>query len=158
MHVQCSAASLLFHFIAISKHCITQYFAVFPLFYSVEYGGKDSCNSLSHPHELLRSTSGGDGDSPVSVCVSPGARCSTSSESPTSAANSPSAESTETPSQASNAIMTSNWLGLSGTSMFQGYVLFVSIFVISDTSENVKLKHYNNLYTLLLLVKISAFG
>nr|VDD16404.1 unnamed protein product [Brassica oleracea] len=89
---------------------------------SVEYGGKDSCKSLSHPHELLRSTSGGDGDSPVSVCVSPGARCSTSSESPTSAANSPLAESTETPSQASNAIVTSNWLGLSGTSMFQGLI------------------------------------
>ncbi|KAF2604749.1 hypothetical protein F2Q70_00028854 [Brassica cretica] len=89
---------------------------------SVEYGGKDSCKSLSHPHELLRSTSGGDGNSPVSVCVSPGARCSTSSESPTSAANSPSAESTETPSQASNAIVTSNWLGLSGTSMFQGLI------------------------------------
>ncbi|KAF2569770.1 hypothetical protein F2Q68_00028421 [Brassica cretica] len=122
MHVQCSSASLLLHFIAISKHCITPYFAVFPLFYSVEYGGKDSCKSLSHPHELLRSTSGGDGNSPVSVCVSPGARCSTSSESPTSAANSPSAESTETPSQASNAIVTSNWLGLSGTSMFQGLI------------------------------------
>ncbi|KAL0739737.1 hypothetical protein Bca4012_081250 [Brassica carinata] len=63
-----------------------------------------------------------EGNSPVSVCVSPGARCSTSSESPTSAANSPSAESTETPSQASNAIVTSNWLGLSGISMFQGLI------------------------------------
>ncbi|KAL0739738.1 hypothetical protein Bca4012_081251 [Brassica carinata] len=81
--------------------------------YSVECSGKDSCNSLSgHPHELLRSTSENDGSSPVSVCVSPGARCSTSSESPTSGANSPSAESTETPSQASNAIVTSNWLGI----------------------------------------------
>lgn len=109
-------------------HCITQASAVFffSLFSSVEYGGQDSCNSLSHPHELLRSTTGADGSSPVSVCVTPGQRCSTSSEASTSSASSPSRESTETLSQASNAIVTSNGLGsFYGISMFQGYVSFV---------------------------------
>lgn len=91
---------------------------------SVEYGGKDSCNSISHPHELLRKTSGVDGNSPVSVCISPGERCSTSSEASTSA-NSPSKESTESLPQASNAIVTWNRLNLNGVSMFQGYVFFV---------------------------------
>ncbi|EFH58251.1 predicted protein [Arabidopsis lyrata subsp. lyrata] len=90
--------------------------------YSVEYGGKDSCNSISHPHELIRSTSGVDGNSPVSVCISPGERFSTSSEASTSAANSPSRESTETLPQATNAIVTSNRLGFNGISMFQGLI------------------------------------
>lgn len=97
----------------------------FHYFSSVEYGGQDSCNSLSRPHELLRSTPGGDGSSPVSVCVTPGQRCSTFSEASTStAASSPSRESTETLSQASNAIVTSNGVGFYGISMFQGYVIF----------------------------------
>ncbi|XP_013631760.1 PREDICTED: uncharacterized protein LOC106337235 isoform X2 [Brassica oleracea var. oleracea] len=83
-----------------------------------EYGGQ------GYPHELLQSTSGGDGSSPVSVCVTPGQRCSTSSEASTStAASSPSRESTETLSQASNAIVTSNGLGgFYGISMFQGLI------------------------------------
>jgi hypothetical protein len=87
--------------------------------YSVEYGGKDT---ISHPHELLRSTSGVDGNSPVSVCISPGERFSTSSEASTSDANSPSRESTEILPQATNAIVTSNRLNLNGISMFQGLI------------------------------------
>ncbi|KAJ4892346.1 alpha/beta-Hydrolases superfamily protein [Raphanus sativus] len=101
----------------------TSYFGSCFSDYSVEYGGQDSCNSLSRPHELLRSTPGGDGSSPVSVCVTPGQRCSTSSEASTStAASSPSRESTETLSQASNAIVTSNGVGFYGISMFQGLI------------------------------------
>nr|AAM14832.1 unknown protein [Arabidopsis thaliana] len=86
---------------------------------SLEYGGKDT---ISHPHELLRSTSGVDGNSPVSVCISPGERFSTSSEASTSDANSPSRESTEILPQATNAIVTSNRLNLNGISMFQGLI------------------------------------
>uniref|UniRef100_M4CKZ4 Uncharacterized protein n=1 Tax=Brassica campestris TaxID=3711 RepID=M4CKZ4_BRACM len=101
----------------------TSYFGSCFSDYSVEYGGQDSCNSLSHPHELLQSTSGADGSSPVSVCVTPGQRFSTSSEASTSSASSPSRESTETISQASNAMVTSNGLGgFYGISMFQGLI------------------------------------
>lgn len=117
--------SCSFHYIAVS---LTKAFTV--LFFlsivsTVEYGSQDSCNSLSHPHELLRSTSGADGSSPVSVCVTPAQRCSTSSEASTSSANSPSRESTETLSQASSAMVTSNGVGFYGISMFQGYVFFL---------------------------------
>ncbi|XP_010544590.1 PREDICTED: uncharacterized protein LOC104817202 [Tarenaya hassleriana] len=97
----------------------TSYFTSCFSDFSVEYGDRDSFGSLTRAHGLVPSTSGVNGESPVSVCISPGERYSSSSEASTSA-NSPSRESTENPSQATNAIVPSYNVGLYGISMFQG--------------------------------------